>query len=90
MVTLIKDSNQYAKYLEEIESLMDNDPAPTSPEGERLPLLANAVKNFRLGAGLRAMQDISLGACNFLISLTWEATGASNHPQITDEAIFLV
>ena len=46
MATLIKTKDQYLKYLKEIESLMDSDPIPTSPEGERLSLLTLAVKDY--------------------------------------------
>ena len=46
MDTIITNKNQYKKYLEEIESLMEHDPDPVSPKGERLSLLALAVKNY--------------------------------------------
>ena len=46
MATLIKNRDQYIKYLEEIESLMVSDPVPTSLKGERLSLLALAVKDY--------------------------------------------
>ncbi len=46
MMTLIKNRDDYTRYLEEVEFLMDSDPAPTSPEGERLSLLALVVKDY--------------------------------------------
>ena len=46
MVTLIKNKDHYTNCLEEIESLMDGDPDPTSAEGKRLSLLALLVKDY--------------------------------------------
>lgn len=44
--TLIKSEEQYNKYLEEIEKLIENDPRADSAQGERLSLLALAIRDY--------------------------------------------
>lgn len=45
-MTLINNADQYKKYLAEISNLIAQDPDPNTLEGERLSLLALAVKNY--------------------------------------------
>ena len=42
----IKHDEQYRLYLQEVESLAADDPAPDSPEGARLTLLATLVEDY--------------------------------------------
>ncbi|MFC7780358.1 helix-turn-helix domain-containing protein [Legionella taurinensis] len=46
MTTIICDEQQYKKYLDEVDSLMDADPDTNTPEGERLSLLSLAIKEY--------------------------------------------
>lgn len=46
MHMLIYNDDQYKKYLQEIDHLMEQDPDIDTPEGERLSLLALAIKEY--------------------------------------------
>ncbi len=43
---LIQNEEQYIRYLQEINDLIDKDPDPTTPDGERALLLALAIKEY--------------------------------------------
>ena len=43
---VIKHEERYRLYLQEVESLAADDPAPDSPEGARLTLLATWVEDY--------------------------------------------
>jgi len=43
---MLINEKQYNKYLEEINDLIDKDPDPLTPEGERIFLLALALKEL--------------------------------------------
>lgn len=42
----VRNDEQYRQYLEEVDMLMDLDPSPDSPEGERLEILAILIEDF--------------------------------------------
>ena len=43
---IIENENQYIKYMNEMDTLVDLDPQPTSSEGKRLLLLSEAIGNY--------------------------------------------
>ena len=43
---IIKTEDQYQAYLHEVDRLAVNDPAPGTPEGDRLELLAKLVEDY--------------------------------------------
>ena len=45
-IRIIKSKQQYRRYLEEVDRLVAADPAPNTPEGARLELLAKLVEDY--------------------------------------------
>lgn len=46
MIKVIRNTRELSEVLEEVERLMDVDPSPGTPEGDRLELLAILVENY--------------------------------------------